>query len=73
MRPSRRFCPICLTTPCLGLVADYGVVPESLPCRKTRRSEQNPQMALTNAQLADNRGRARIKVEHAISGAKRLG
>ena len=55
------------------MVADYGVVPESLPCRKTRRSEQNPQMALTNAQLADNRGRARIKVEHAISSAKRLG
>ena len=57
------------------LVADYGAVPESLPHRKTRRSTQNPQMALTDAQRADNRVYAhrRIKVEYAISGAKRLG
>lgn len=58
-----------------GLVADYGAVPESLPHCKPRRSKQNPQMALTDAQRADNRvyARRRIKAEYAISGAKCLG
>ena len=57
------------------LVADYGAVPESLPHRKPHRSKQNPQMALTDAQRADHRvdARRRVKVEYAISGAKRLG
>jgi len=57
------------------LVTDYGTGPESLPHRKTRRSKQNPQMVLLDAQLADKRAcaRRRVKVENAISGAKRLG
>ena len=58
-----------------GLVVDYGAVPESLPHHKPRRSKQNPQTALTDAQRAGNRvhTRRRVKVEYAISGAKRLG
>lgn len=57
------------------MVTDYGAGPESLPHRKTRHSKQNPQMVLLDAQLADKRAcaRRRVKVEHAISGAKRLG
>jgi len=59
----------------LGLVADYGLAPESLPHRKPRRSRQHPRTALTAAQRAGNRAHARrrVKVEHALSGAKRLG
>lgn len=59
----------------LGLVRDYNVAPESLPHRKPRRSKKRPATALTDAQRADNRAHARrrVKVEHAISGAKRLG
>ena len=59
----------------LGLIKEYDVPPESLPQRKPRRSKKSPAAALTEAQRADNRAHAcrRVKVEHAISGAKRLG
>lgn len=59
----------------LGLVADYDLPPDSLPHRKPRRSKKHPVTALTDAQRADNQthARRRVKVEHAISGAKRLG
>jgi len=59
----------------LGLIADYDVAPESLPHRKPRRSKQNPRTSLTEVQRADNQAHARrrVKIEHAISGAKRLG
>lgn len=51
------------------------MAPESLPQRKPRRSKQTPATTLTNAQRAHARthARRRVKVEHAISGAKRLG
>ena len=59
----------------LGLVRDYDVAPQSLPHRKPRRSKKVPAMALTDTQRVENRthARRRVKVEHAISGAKRLG
>ena len=59
----------------LGLVRDYDVAPESLPHRKPRRSKKTPATALTDTQRAENRAHARrrVRVEHAISGAKRLG
>ena len=59
----------------LGLVRDYDVAPESLPHRKPRRSIKTPATALTDTQRAENRPHAHrcVKVEHAISGAKRLG
>jgi len=59
----------------LGLVADYDLPPKSLPHRKPRRSKKRPDAALTDAQRAENaaHARRRVKVEHAISGAKRLG
>ncbi|SDY92298.1 DDE superfamily endonuclease [Hymenobacter psychrophilus] len=59
----------------LGLVADYDLPPVSLPHRKPRRSKKCPVAALTDAQRAANgaHARRRVKVEHAISGAKRLG
>ena len=59
----------------LGLVSDYNVAPDSLPHRKPRRSKKAPDTALNDTQRADNRAHARrrVKVEHAISGAKRLG
>jgi len=59
----------------LGLVADYDVAPASLPHRKPRRSRQQPTTTLTDEQRVANRSHARrrVKVEHAISGSKRLG
>lgn len=59
----------------LGIVADYELPVESLPHRKPRRSKKHPHTALTEMQRAENRthARRRVKVEHAISGAKRLG
>jgi len=59
----------------LGSVADYDVPPQSLPHRKPRRSKKHPATVLTAAQLIENaaHARRRVKVEHAISGAKRLG
>lgn len=59
----------------LGLVTDYDLPAASLPHRKPRRSKKCPAAALTDAQRAANCGHARrrVKVEHAISGAKRLG
>ena len=59
----------------LGLVSDYDVAPHSLPHRKPRRSKKTSATTLTNTQRAENRAHARrrVKVEHAISGAKRLG
>jgi len=59
----------------LGLVRDCDVATESLPHRKPRRSKKTPATALTDAQRADNRAHARrrVKVKHAICGAKRLG
>ncbi len=59
----------------LGVVADYAMGAESLPHRKPRRSKKHPLTALNDRQRADNQAHARrrVKVEHAISGAKRLG
>ena len=59
----------------LGLVSDYDLPAASLPHRKPRRSKKCPDAALTDAQRAENcaHARRRVKVEHAISGAKRLG
>ena len=59
----------------LGLVADYDLPRQSLPHRKPRRSKKRPDTALTHAQRTENavHARRRVKVEHAISGAKRLG
>lgn len=59
----------------LGLVRDYDVAPQSLPHRKPRRSKKTPAMTLIDAQRAENRAHPhrRVKVEQAISGAKRLG
>ena len=59
----------------LGLVTDYDLPPQSLPHRKPRRSKKRPDAALSEAQRAENaaHARRRVKVEHAISGAKRLG
>ncbi|SMB87354.1 hypothetical protein SAMN00120144_1546 [Hymenobacter roseosalivarius DSM 11622] len=67
-------CQVLVDLGYLGVVADYGLSPESLPHRKPRRSKKNLGTALTAAQRADNRAQARrrVKVEHAISGAKRL-
>ena len=47
------------------------MAPQSLP----QRSKKAPDTALNDTQRADNRAHARrrVKVEHAISGAKRLG
>jgi len=59
----------------LGLVKHYDAPAGSLPHRKPRRSKKCPVAALTAVQRADNcaHARRRVKVEHAISGAKRLG
>ncbi|AMJ64201.1 hypothetical protein AXW84_01195 [Hymenobacter sp. PAMC 26628] len=59
----------------LGLVTDYDLLPQSLPQRKPRRRKKRPDAALTAAQRTENaaHARRRVKVEHAISGAKRLG
>ena len=59
----------------LGLVSDYDVASDSLPHRKPRRSKKAPDTTLNDTQRADNRAQARrrVKVEHAISRAKRLG
>jgi hypothetical protein len=59
----------------LGLVADDGVAPESLPHRKPRRSKQQPLTPLTDEQRAAKRCHAsrRVKGEQASSGAKRRG
>ncbi|MDJ0368031.1 transposase family protein, partial [Hymenobacter sp. H14-R3] len=59
----------------LGLVTDYDLPPQSLPHRRPRRSKKRPDAALNNVQRAENaaHARRRVKVEHAISGAKRLG
>lgn len=59
----------------LGLVGDYDLPASSLPHRKPRRSKQRPNIQLTAAQRVANQAHARrrVRVEHAISGAKRLG
>ena len=46
-----------------------------LPYRKPRRSKKRPDTSLTDSQRTENAtcARRRVKVEHAISGAKRLG
>ena len=64
---------------CRDLVTDYDLPPQSLPRRKPRRkprrSKKRPDAALSDAQRAENaaHARRRVKVEHAISGAKHLG
>lgn len=59
----------------LGLVAEYDVAPDGLPHRKPRRSKRQPQTALSAQQRTANQAHARrrVRVEHAISGSKRLG
>ena len=59
----------------LGVVKDYDLPPASLPHRKPRRSKKNPKTCLSADQRTHNQAHARrrVKVEHAISGAKRLG
>ena len=55
--------------------ANLGLPAASLPHRKPRRSKKYPAAALTDTQRADNgaHARRRVKVEHTISGTKRLG
>jgi DDE superfamily endonuclease len=59
----------------LGLVTGYDLPPQSLPHGKPRCSKKRPDAALTDAQRTENaaHARRRVKIEHAISGAKRLG
>lgn len=59
----------------LGLVSDYNLPASSLLHRKPRRSKRQSDTQLTIAQRVDNHAYARrwVRVEHAISGAKRLG
>lgn len=59
----------------LGLVGDYDLPESSLPHRKPRRTKQQSERPLTAAQRVANQAHARrrVRVEHAISGAKRLG
>ncbi|WP_245991111.1 transposase family protein [Hymenobacter rubripertinctus] len=59
----------------LGLVSDYDLPAASLPHRKPRRRKKCTGAVLSDAQRAANcaHARRRDKVEHAISGAKRLG
>jgi hypothetical protein len=57
-----------------GVLKDYLGDKIEVPHKKPRRSQKNPQPALTNAQKAENQAlsRVRILVENAISGIKRF-
>lgn len=59
----------------LGMTHDYDLPAHSLPHRKPRRSKENPDTCLTDEQRLQNQQHAsqRVKVEHALTGAKRLG
>jgi hypothetical protein len=59
----------------LGLVGQYDLPTSSLPHRKPRRSKRQPNTRLSPTQRADNQAHARrrVRVEHAIGGAQRLG
>ena len=59
----------------LGLVVDFNVSDQTWPHRKPRRSKKNLNTALSDEQRNENQthARRRVKVEHAISGVKRLG
>jgi len=59
----------------LGMNKDYFCDTIHLPHRKARQSKTNPDTKLTPQQKQENRAhaRCRIKIEHAIAGAKRLG
>ena len=59
----------------LGLVKHDDVPAGCRPHRKPRRSKKCPVAALADIQRVDNcvHARRRVKVEHAISGARRLG
>ncbi|MGI4737105.1 MAG: hypothetical protein ACRYG7_18195 [Janthinobacterium lividum] len=60
-----------------GSTHDYQVLKNEfgLPYRKPHRSKKRPTTVLADEQRIDNtvHARRRVKVEHAISGAKRLG
>jgi len=58
----------------LALVADYGLPAQGRPQRKPL-SKKHSHPVLTNTQRAENSVQAhpRVKVEHALSGAKRMG
>ena len=59
----------------VGVVKGYDLPAEGLPHRKSRRSKKHPTTCLTADQRAHKKAHARrrVKVEHVISGAKRLG
>lgn len=59
----------------LGMNKDYFTDSVQLPHRKPRKSKNNPHTTLNEQQKQENRQHAtiRVKVEHAISGTKRLG
>lgn len=54
---------------------DYFCDAIHLPHRKPRQSKKHPDTKLTEQQKQENRAHARlkIKIEHALAGAKRLG
>lgn len=57
-----------------GILKDYLGEDIQVPHKKPRRSQKNPQPALTEAQKAENQAlsRVRILVENAIAGIKRF-
>ena len=57
----------------LGICTDYVGTELLLPHKKPRKSQHNPQPALTPDQKAHNRAisQVRIAIEHAIAGIKR--
>jgi hypothetical protein len=59
----------------LGMDKNYFSDSITLPHRKPRKSRKNPLTTLNEQQRADNQQHAarRVKIENAISGAKRLG
>ena len=59
----------------LGLNKDYFCATIHLPHRKPRKSKKRPEFKLTAWQKHENQchARLRIKIEHALAGAKRLG
>jgi hypothetical protein len=59
----------------LGMDKDYGGESIKLPHRKPRKSKKQPHTQLSEQQKDENQQQAtiRVKIENAISGAKRLG
>ena len=57
----------------LGFAKDYSVKKLNIPYKKPRKSKNNPNPQLTDAQKSHNKatGRVRVNVENAIGGVKR--